>query len=70
MSSCNAFESGLCKWTLSEATTYDMIVHDAEYLDFAAKYHAVGKEMEKILEDYLKTVRGVSDLCEGEFRIA
>ena len=24
-------------------------------------------EMEKILEDYLKTVRGVSDLCEGEF---
>ena len=67
MSSCNAFESGLCKWTLSEATTYDMIVHDAEYLDFAAKYHAVGKEMENILEDYLKTVRGVSDLCEGEF---
>lgn len=67
MNSCKPYADGLCGLTLQSTTTYDMVVHDTEYLDFAAAYRAVGEKTEKILGDYLKTVRGVSDLCEGEF---
>lgn len=67
MSSCTPQTSGICLLTSAERITHDMVVYDVDYIDFADEYKKIGKELEKCLENYLKTIRGVSELCEGEF---
>lgn len=59
--------SGLAGLTSSTAITYDMIVHDAEYLGSAKEYCKIGDELENCVERYLKIMRDVSELCKGEF---
>ncbi len=67
MSSCSLTTDGICALTSTDVITHDMVVYDVDYMDFADEYKKIGKELEKCLENYLKTIRGVSELCEGEF---
>lgn len=42
-------------------------IYDSDYLDNASKYSAVGKELESILDRYVKTLNSLSAALSGDF---